>query len=301
MKKLVKKIVVVLMVFGLASSVMAVPITTGLVVQMDMSSVATDGLGNVTAWNDLTSNNNDALQATSGLQPVLVSNATPNGSSAVKFDGTDDYLSIVPNSTLDGGTWTMIVFYAVDTFDSGSGSRRVINLGYADINPAAGTTKSCNTTYTMIVGSGTVGVRSTSRDIAAGGKFVSSGIPAGYATDTFYTGVATMDYVSTNATAYLFDQAGNVTTAASVTGANAVGSGNNLATIGCGTVGLSNPAPGSFFNGWASEILIYNRVLTSQEMTSVDEYLNAKYITPEPATISLLVMGVMGLFVRRSK
>jgi glutamyl-tRNA reductase len=99
--------------------------------------------------------------------------------------------------------------------------------------------------------------------------------------------------------AYLIDSTGSVATT-STTGANAVGSSNNVARIGAGTSSASSLNAAYFLNGWVSEILIYNRVLSGTEITSVNEYLNAKYI-PEPATISLLAMGVMGLFVRRGK
>lgn len=290
-------IVLIMAVACISNSVLAVPVTTGLVLQLDMSSVTTDGLGNVTSWNDLSGNGNNAIQNTTGLQPVLVGSITPTGASAIKFDGTDDYLDIVPNSTFDGGSFTMFAVYAVDEFDSGSGTRRLINLGYADINPGA-PVKVLTSTYSLIVGSGATGVRSTSRNVAGTGIFAASGIPDGYATDTFYVAAATMDSVSTDVTAYLIDSDGSVTSA-SLAGGTAVGSGNNVARIGAGTSSNTSTNPAVYLNGWVSEVLIYNRVLTAQEMTDVSEYLNAKYI-PEPATISLLMLG-LGLFVRRGK
>ncbi|OHB61199.1 MAG: hypothetical protein A2Y12_16190 [Planctomycetes bacterium GWF2_42_9] len=280
-----------------SNSVLAVPVTAGLVLQLDMSSVTTDGSGNVTSWNDLSGNGNNAVQATGSLQPVFVSSMTPTGASAIKFDGTDDYLDIVPNSTFDGGSFTMFAVYAVDAFDGGSGTRRLINLGYADIDPGT-PVKQITSTYSLIVGSGTTGVRSTSRNVGGTGIFAASGIPAGYATDTFYVAAATMDSVSTNATAYLIDSAGSVTSAF-LAGATAVGSGNNVARIGAGTSGNTVTTPSVYLNGWVSEILIYNTVLTSDEIADVSEYLANKYI-PEPATISLLMLG-LGLFIRRGK
>ena len=299
MKKLVKKIVVVLMVLCLASSVMAIP-TTGLVLQLDMSDVTTtnvDGVDYVTSWNDQTAYDHHAVQADSAKQPILVSNITPAGKSAIKFDGTTDYFDITGNTDFVGGTWTMFVVYAADTISTSNlGTGKMINLGYDDIDPGTGVKKHTQT-YVMIAG-GYAGVRGTSR--SATGSFITadSGTPEGYAEDTFYVAAATIDSASTNVASYLYDEA--ITMSATATGSNSVGIGNIVARIGAGTSSNSGILPGAYFNGWISEVLSYNTVLNSTEITSVNEYLNAKYIIPEPATISLLVMGFMG-FIRGRK
>jgi hypothetical protein len=289
-------IVLIMTVACVWSSVLAVPVTTGLVLQLDMSSVTTDGSGNVTSWNDLSGNGNNAVQNISGLQPVLVVGITPTGASAIKFDGINDYLSINPNSTFDGGSFTIFAVYALDAFDSGSGSRRIINLGYADIDPTA-TTKAGPTTYTIIAGGATAGIRATSRNAANTFVAANSGIPTGYAEDNFYVAAMTVDSVSTNVAAYLFD--GVNTVSSSVTGSTAVGSGNTVARIGAGTASTTSTNPANYHNGWISEILVYNTVLSQSDITSVNKYLANKYI-PEPATISLLMLG-LGLFIRRVK
>jgi hypothetical protein len=299
MKKLVKKIVVVLMVLCLASSVMAIP-TTGLVLQLDMSDVTTTNVGGVdyvTSWNDQTAYDHHAVQADSAKQPILVSNITPEGKSAIKFDGTTDYFDITGNTDFVGGTWTMFVVYAADTITpTNLGTGKMINLGYDDIDPGT-LVKKHTQAYVMIAG-GYAGVRGTSRSATGGFITADSGTPEGYAEDTFYVAAATIDSASTNVTSYLYD--GATTMSATATGSNSVGIGNIVARIGAGTSSNTGILPGAYFNGWISEVLIYNTVLNSTEITSVNEYLNAKYI-PEPATISLLVMGVMGLLVRRNK
>ena len=257
-----------------------VPVSNGLVVQFDTSDVNTTtrgGVTYVTSWTDQSGYGNNAAQTIDSNQPILVSNATPTGSSAVKFDG-GDYLSIVPNSTLDGGNWTIFAVYACDVLESGNGARRVMNLGYSDIDPTATVTPG-PTAYSMIVGSSTTGIRAVSRNASNTGIFVASGIPAGYAADTFYVAAATMDSVSTNVNAYLTDATGTVSGTGS--GSTSVGQGNTIAFIGCGTAGSTNPAPGNFLNGWLAEVLVYNRVLSSDETAKVNKYLRDKHINPQ--------------------
>ena len=256
-------------------------VSNGLVLQLDMSDVTTTNVGGVnyvTSWNDKTSNDNDAVQTTSAKRPILVSDIPPLGGSAIKFDGTDDYLEMIPNSTFNGGSFTMFAVYAVDAFDTGLGSRRIINLGYADINPG-GATQAGPTTYTMVAGGDSTGIRATSRDIANAFVVANSGIPTGYATDTFYVAGMTVDSVSTNVVSYLSDDTSTVSS--SIAGSTSVGSGNTVARIGAGTTSTTSTTPANYHNGWISEILVYNRVLTSEEITNVSNYLKNKYINQQ--------------------
>jgi len=59
-------------------------------------------------WSDTSGQNNHATQGTAGSRPSLVSNRTANGSSVVRFDGANDFLSltssIAPVSGADGFT-----------------------------------------------------------------------------------------------------------------------------------------------------------------------------------------------------
>lgn len=62
-------------------------------------------------------------------------------------------------------------------------------------------------------------------------------------------------------------------------GQAAAGSGSNVQTISGGTPGICFSPQGNteFLNGALAEIIIYNRVLTAGEITSVENYLNAKW------------------------
>ena len=265
----------------------AVPVTDGLVLQLDTSDINTTESGSVTSWNDQSGNNNDAVQATGSCQPILAANITPSLGSAVKFDGTNDYLGIVPNSTLDGGIWTMFAVYSLNSMVSSSGANRIVNLGYADIEPNETVIPNVYT-YSMIAHSSVTGIRATSRTTASGFISAASGVPTGYATGRSYIGALTIDSVTTtDVNSYLFD--GITTMSGLATGSTAIGSGNNVARIGAGTVSTTNSGPANYFDGYVSEILIYNRVLTSEEIDSVKAYLYEKHLMaasasyPDPA------------------
>jgi hypothetical protein len=283
MRKMYFLCLAVLMAFLVYSPIAmsAVPVTSGLVLQLDTSDVNTTtrgGVTYVTSWTDQSGNNNDANQATEARQPVLVSNITPAGGSAIKFDGTDDYFSINPNSTFDGGNWTMFAVYAVDALDSSAGSRRLVNLGYEDIDPS-GTTKAGPTTYTLIAGGTTSAIRATSRTIANSFIAANSGLVKNYGPDIFYLGAMTNDYSTTSITGYIFNSAGD-SNSSTATNSTAFGITNTVARIGAGTTSTTSTLPASYHNGWVAEILIYNRVLTPSEITSVKSYLLAKHMPP---------------------
>ena len=202
MKKMFVLLCLCLVVFmGYSTAMSAVPVTSGLVLQLDTSDVTTRTDGSttyVTSWNDL-AGTNDAVQADETMQPILVSGITPVMGAAIKFDGTNDYL-VLPNN-FNGGTWTIFAVYASGGLDSGNGSDKIINFGYADIATDTAVTKAHPLVYGMVVNGTNLGVRATSRNIAGTGIFASAVPVAGYAANTFYTGIATIDSVSTNATA----------------------------------------------------------------------------------------------------
>ena len=68
-------------------------------------------------------------------------------------------------------------------------------------------------------------------------------------------------------------------------------------------LGWDPPTPG--VGGWerlyahVAEIIIYSRSLSADEDQAMQDYLNAKYFVPEPATMSLLGLGVLALLRRR--
>ena len=73
------------------------------------------------------------------------------------------------------------------------------------------------------------------------------------------------------------------------------------APFGIGCHGQIDPGPGTSeqFHGYMAEIIIYARELDAQEFEDVEAYLNEKYFYPEPATMSLLGLGMLALLRRR--
>ena len=49
------------------------------------------------------------------------------------------------------------------------------------------------------------------------------------------------------------------------------------------------------FEGNLAELIIFARQLSPSELADVEDYLNAKYFVPEPTSVALMVLGVVGL------
>jgi hypothetical protein len=62
----------------------------------------------ISTWEDRTSNNNDASQATAANQPTYETNEV-NGQPAIKFDGSNDWLTFARFDSTEA--WTMAVVY----------------------------------------------------------------------------------------------------------------------------------------------------------------------------------------------
>jgi hypothetical protein len=93
-------------------------ISTALWLDAADASTITESSGAVSQWNDKSGNARHASQATAGNRPALISNAY-TGKSAIRSDGSDDFLSITPFSVSAG-----IRAYAVVNPISPSSARR---------------------------------------------------------------------------------------------------------------------------------------------------------------------------------
>ncbi|MEZ4721252.1 MAG: hypothetical protein R2813_05175 [Flavobacteriales bacterium] len=65
----------------------------------------------VPTWPDASGNGNDAVQATSGLQPIHFFNGSLNSQSIVRFDGSNDEMAVADTDILDSSAG--ITFYVV--------------------------------------------------------------------------------------------------------------------------------------------------------------------------------------------
>jgi hypothetical protein len=199
---------------------------------------------NVASWTDMSGNNNNASQNTSGDQPTLVTNAV-NGLPAISFNGTSQFLQlpsgfsnfpgltmfIVTNPTSDvtGNRWL--------SFCSGSTTNE---FGMYEYAPSTNQFFSNNGTS----GSG-VGLTITQNVYQ-----LLEGVQAG----------------SNSGTVYL--NGGSATTATMYNVVNVSRSTNCIGAFGGG---------GSYFKGDIAEILVYNTALTAGQRKSVESYIYTRY------------------------
>lgn len=218
------------------------------------------------AWTDLSGNNNHALQATVGNQPGFVANATVSGQGALSFDGATDFLSF--STSLSSQSWT--VFAVLST--SSSGSQAIISGTTNSLEYRIGAQKQ------NVVKASVATLATSSMSLAAGFNLVGMR----------YTDGSPNDAVSFSL---------NGATDGSGTKADQSFSANVL-RIGAKGNGSE------FFSGNISALIIFTSALSDAEVTQVNSYLQAKYLTaiPEPATTSLMILlgaGVGTIALRR--
>lgn len=249
-----RKKIILMSVLLLAMGTMnaALPVTDGLVMHLDASQItATDG-DPIATWADLSGATNDATQTTAGAQPAYVaSNAAFNDLATVSFDGTDDYMN------LDGSIVTVNSF-------------TLFIVGNLDVTGVE---------QYFISGQGGDG---NDRLRVAG-----YGWGDGYMTRVGNTGDANLGGPQ--------DTAAHVI---AVTG-TAAGwlDGGDKVTVGTNTAGALNPSdfimgayydsgdfPRNLLTGDIAEVVLYNVVLTDEQVAQMNEYLRLKYKPTQAAT-----------------
>ena len=203
------------------------------------SSITKDGSNNVSQWNDLSGNSNNATQSTGSLQPVFNSNFI-NGFPAMYASSTA-YFSL-PNSsifTTDFNTLTIIT--AVKT-PSSAGYRAIFGGGLNGNHPQVGFDGSMKQNWYKL------GDTQSTNALSSDASYV-------------------VTYKADNPTVS-FRQNGND---------NGSGSPGSWAVGGTTRYLMGDPADTEGLQGYLAEVAIYFRALNSAEINVIENYLGNKY------------------------
>jgi hypothetical protein len=216
---------------------------------MDLSSITLSG-SDVTQWNDLSGNARHATQTTSANRPKS-GTRTINGYNALDFDGSNDYLlnnGVVASFTGEDKPFTIFMVSKSDTTasdltawsfgNSGSATMRFLQLGSSLFVRDDADVQ----TQLLITGS-----------YNTNNQFITW-----RSTGLNFTGYINKTLTNTG-TAY---NRGTFTL--------------NVATIGA-LRNSGSPSGTLYFNGLIGEVIYYNRELTTGEVTTVQDYLSAKW------------------------
>lgn len=221
------------------------------VLWLDASSLGLSNGANVTSWTDLSGNGNDLTQQGADPVPIFAVDAFGTGLDAVRFDGTERYLRIVDNATLDGFTGgvsiiTVVNFSTVDNSPRGILSKR--------------NSSSSEQAYSIFTWTGSVqnfDTYVTSNNRLASGTALSASTD--YILSSVYDG--TNQYISVS---------GAAPSTQAVSGSVADASSDLI-------LGALNNNYGTYFDGDLAEVIIYGDGLTQAQRIVIENYLADKY------------------------
>ncbi len=246
----------------------AVPVTDNLIAAFDGTSANLTPSGKIMTWYDQAANggNNNAIGETPAPEspdsrPLMVDEIMPNGliMPVVRFDGTNDNLTVGSTSALDTNqlTW-FIVVKADDT----SVTANILRSGYSD--------RGDGTANPYLWGSYTYAdsIYSHARSIAGSNK------ARGAAANSNQWYVVTGSWNGDSIRQWL-----DGVYSGGLAGADALPSGHIRTRIGAS----STDTPDSFFAGYVAEILIYDTAMgiDDSDRELIETYLTDKYITPQ--------------------
>jgi hypothetical protein len=209
----------------------------------------------VATWTDSSGNENDATQATSGNRPVFKTNIL-NGKPVVRFDGTDDWMS-VPSSTglfkflHDGTGATVFVVFLNQTIDTTN--RMILDSG--------GQASSATGFHFEIIGD-----EWTTR-INGGAEVINEGIAA----TSNHRRYVCFHGTSRNPDFYARIDDSEV---ADVDYSSTPSTGNSNYDL---NIGRNPRLNARFYGGDIAEIIMYSKILSSDEVEAVEGYLSDKY------------------------
>jgi hypothetical protein len=218
------------------------------------ASTITESSGSVSAWADKSGNGNNATQGTGSAQPTT-GVRTLNGKNALEFDG-GDYLSADSLSSIfSGSDKPTTIFLVCSSVD-------VLTQQYVFL---AGNDASVTPLNGALYNGGTAIFGTNRRDDGSTIKSVTSGTVVNYTPNVFAivnTGTSVDLYFDSS----LVVDGGDLDVAA--------------ATIDNFTIGASDRGGivGQYFNGVMGEGIIYDRALSTSEISQVNAYLTSKWL-----------------------
>ncbi len=242
---------------------------TGLVTWLRADAGVTSSGGSVSQWADQSPAGNNAVQATSGDQPTLTTNAM-NGEPALTFNGSTSYLSIPDNPTLRPSTMTVL---AVASRSGGNGGYYSHLIGKPYYSGSGWTSPY----FSYELTDDTNGAPFFNCSIAGAGHAASS-------TEDVNRNQAYVLAGSYDGTTVSLWQSGVLTSTTTVSGVIDNGDATRKDLV-IGQASVTSPR--EWLNGQIAEVLIYNRALTAAELQQAQTYLAVKYNAGAPApTIS---------------
>lgn len=248
MKKIGYVILIICMMLLGSNALAALPVTSGVQIHLDASSItgATDGAG-IALWPDLSGAGNDATQATAANQPIYnASNPVFGGNPTVQFDGATSWMDL-PDDIVDVTSCTA---FAVAQYTA-------LDLGHSQ--------------YILAGQDGSGDGRIRFMHEIGSGQYNDFSWRIG---NTNWTAM----FVDADTEWHVF----GLTSAAVayLDGAN-VASYSNTAAAGTTAdalcIGSYREGNKDYFGGYLAELIIYDHVLTEEEISQVSDYLAEKW------------------------
>ena len=230
----------------LSISAQSLPVTDGVVLHLVADDIVATLNGTVTTWSDSAGGALTATQTTEARQPALVENAL-NGRRVVRFDGVDDRLTLSSN-LFSSSSFPKTVFAVVRSTDING---HIIGTG----SSSNGFLPSYGSALVLVGGKAFLKANnaSTGLDLMTI-ETLSAGMPQ-IVMGTMVDGTSRLETVcSVNQSDESLSAFGYVTTTLGATG-NAI-----------------DPLEGDI-----AEIIVYNRALTDNEISSLQTYLATRY------------------------